>query len=100
MNKIFGKSNSTGKADIGMITMKAVHEVVGIIWSAMWSTIKQNVKYSHSEYYPSPAEIHENHNALIPEELPTLIRCIVDDKAFSDANTKFLPSKEMQSKCI
>ena len=26
--------------DTSMIKMKAVHEVVGIMWSAMWSAIK------------------------------------------------------------
>ena len=74
-----------------MSLVKAVHEVVGIMWSA----IKQKVKISHSEYYPSPAEVCEQHNELMPEELLTLIRFIVDDKAFGDADTKSL-SKDMQ----
>ena len=54
------------------------------------------VKNSNSEYYPSPAGVQENHNELIQEELLlTLIRVMVDDKAFSDADIK-----DTQRKCI
>ena len=88
------QSNSTGNS--GMVKMKAVHEVVGIMRSA----IEQKVKNYNSEYYPSPAEVHGNLNELILEEHLTLIRFIVDDKAFSDAETKSLHSKDMQRKCI
>ena len=85
------QSNSTGNADTVMVKIKAVPEVVGIMQSA----IEQKVKNSHSEQYPSQAEICGNHNELIQEELQTLIRFIADDKAFSGADPKSLLRKDM-----